>query len=150
MASSALFSHLVITNFGVPVRKLTTQREKLTIYAFSWLFCANILTGNLGLRWVPVSLVQCVRSTIPGITMGLSMLVLGRKYSPRHYAAVGLVVLGVLTATYTTIDFHPLGFAFTVTVCFLSSLKSVVTNKFLVSAGLKVCVPFPLSTSTSS
>jgi drug/metabolite transporter (DMT)-like permease len=137
MASSSAFSHAVVGAFAVPVRELRTTRERVTVVLFSVLFCLNILTGNIGLRFVPVSLVQCVRSTIPGITMALSMLVLGRRYSRNHFVAVALVVAGVLLATYSTLDFHPVGFAFTVTVCFLSSLKSVVTNKFLVSAGLR-------------
>eukprot|EP00727_Mastigamoeba_balamuthi_P007904 m51a1_g3734 hypothetical protein (362) ;mRNA; r:35048-36315 len=137
MSCSAICAHAVIERFQVPVRKLATRAEWVRIVLFSLLFCSNILTGNIGLRFVPVSLVQCVRSTIPGITMALSIAILGKRYTTSHVMAVVLVVIGVATATYTTLDFHVVGFMFTVAVCFLSSLKSVFTSRFLVGAGLR-------------
>lgn len=143
MVSSSVFSRLTIKASKTPVRVLKGRQEHITMFLFSLLFCSNILSGNIGLRYVPVSLVQCVRSTIPGVTMFLSMFILDKKYTIKHYTTVFLVVVGVLIATATTVEFHPVGFAFTVLVCFLSSLKSVMTNKFLVSKGLKLH-PFDL------
>lgn len=143
MISSSIFSRITIKVSKTPVRVLKDRKEHITMFLFSILFCSNILSGNIGLRYVPVSLVQCVRSTIPGVTMFLSLLILDKKYSINHYLTVFLVVIGVLIATATTVEFHPTGFLFTVLVCFLSSLKSVMTNKFLVSKGLKLH-PFDL------
>ncbi|KAH3766336.1 Phosphate/phosphoenolpyruvate translocator protein [Pelomyxa schiedti] len=143
MLFTSIGSSLVMRNFHVPRCPLKTKGEYLAIFLMSVLFCSNILTGNIGLRYVPVSLVQCVRSTIPGITMFLSVVFLAKQYSWKHYLSVLLVMVGVATATYTTIEFHAVGFAFVVTVCLLSSLKSVMTNKLLVQKGLRLH-PFDL------
>lgn len=143
MISSSVFSRITIKVSKTPVRVLKDRREHITMFLFSLLFCSNILSGNIGLRYVPVSLVQCVRSTIPGVTMLLSFFILEKRYTINHILTVFLVVIGVLIATATTVEFHPIGFAFTILVCFLSSLKSVMTNKFLVSKGLKLH-PFDL------
>lgn len=48
-----------------------------------------------------------------------------------------MVIIGVGTASISEINFKLLGFMFVVIVCFLSSLKSVMTNKFLVQKGMR-------------
>ena len=107
-------------------------REQIPVALFSVLFCANIVVGNSALRYVPVSLVQVVRSVIPGVTMGLSMVILGKTYSRAYFLVVALIMGGVALASLGEVEFHMLGFLLTVLVCFLSSTKSVVSQKFLV------------------
>eukprot|EP01105_Mastigella_eilhardi_P025019 TRINITY_DN6656_c0_g1_i1.p1 TRINITY_DN6656_c0_g1~~TRINITY_DN6656_c0_g1_i1.p1 ORF type:complete len:371 (-),score=120.54 TRINITY_DN6656_c0_g1_i1:70-1182(-) len=137
MIVTALCSTFTMRVFNIPARPLNGPREYMTMLLMSILFFSNILTGNVGLRFVPVSLVQCVRSTTPGITMALSMVILGKRYSRMHFVSVALVVLGVATATYTTVEFHLVGFLFVVAVCFLSSLKSVMTSLFLTQKDMR-------------
>lgn len=110
------------------------KKDQVSLMAFSVLFCANIMTGNLALNFVSVSLVQVVRSTIPGITMFLSMIILGKQYDRTYYYTISMVVFGVAIASLGEVEFHAIGFVWTVTVCFLSSLKSVMTAKFLVGS----------------
>lgn len=69
MLFTAGCSTFVMNKFPVPRRAITGKREMITIALMGLLFCSNIITGNVGLSMVSVSLVQCVRSTIPGITM---------------------------------------------------------------------------------
>jgi uncharacterized membrane protein len=99
---------------------------------FSLLFSSNIVVGNSALKYVPVSLVQVVRSVIPGLTLVLSMLVLGKRYASTYYWTILLIIVGVALASIGELEFHFVGFLLTVLVCFLSSLKSVVSQKFLV------------------
>jgi len=131
MIFSSLCSHFTIKYMGVK-QQVLLPKDQVNVILFSVLFCANILVGNLCLKYVSVSLVQVVRSVIPGITLILSMVILHKSYARVYFYTVGLVVVGVALASYGEVDFHFMGFCFTVLVCFLSSLKSVLSSKFLV------------------
>jgi len=131
MIFSCIGSTLVLKTGNYATQQLTL-REQVPVILFSVLFCANIVVGNLALKFVAVSLVQVVRSIIPGVTMALSMLLLGRTYERAYYWVVALIVFGVALASAGEVEFHVFGFVATVLVCFLSSTKSVMAQKFLV------------------
>jgi drug/metabolite transporter (DMT)-like permease len=131
MVCSALGSEIVLRTGAYDMAPLS-MAEQLQLFLFSLLFSANIVVGNSALKYVPVSLVQVVRSVIPGLTLMLSMFVLGKKYSSSYYWTILLIVIGVALASAGEVEFHFVGFLLTVLVCFLSSLKSVVSQKFLV------------------
>jgi drug/metabolite transporter (DMT)-like permease len=124
-------SYLMLLNRQFDYQKLTVQ-EQIPVALFSVLFCANIVVGNAALRYVAVSLVQVVRSIIPGLTLILSMVVLGKSFESIYYGVVTLIVVGVALASYGEVEFHVFGFLLTLLVCFLSSLKSVTSQRFLV------------------
>jgi drug/metabolite transporter (DMT)-like permease len=131
MVCSSVGSYFVMRASGIRMQSLSGA-ENIPIVLFSVLFTANIVVGNSALRWVNVSLVQVVRSLIPGITMVLSTRLLGKSYTRQYYYIIGLVCFGVTIASLGEVEFNALGFSLTLLVCFLSSLKSVMTNKFLV------------------
>lgn len=131
MICSAIGSYIILRGSGIEMQKLSFK-EQLPVMLFSILFCANIVVGNTSLRFVNVSLVQVVRSIIPGITMALSIVILHKHYARAYYYIIALVMVGVALASYGELEFHMLGFLLTLLVCFLSSLKSVMSAKFLV------------------
>lgn len=131
MVCSAIGSEVVLRTGAYETKQLSTN-EHIQMLLFSLLFSSNIVVGNSALKYVPVSLVQVVRSVIPGLTLVLSMLVLGKSYSSNYYWTILLIILGVALASIGELEFHFVGFLLTVLVCFLSSLKSVVSQKFLV------------------
>lgn len=131
MLFSAILSKGTTKYMAIPT-KVLSQKDEISVALFSVLFCANIMVGNLCLQYVSVSLVQVVRSVIPGITLILSMFFLGKRYDKVYFYTIGLVVLGVGMASYGEVNFSTKGFIFTILVCFLSSLKSVLSSKFLV------------------
>eukprot|EP00002_Diphylleia_rotans_P022651 TRINITY_DN443_c0_g2_i2.p1 TRINITY_DN443_c0_g2~~TRINITY_DN443_c0_g2_i2.p1 ORF type:complete len:416 (-),score=96.21 TRINITY_DN443_c0_g2_i2:604-1851(-) len=108
------------------------RRDTTTLILFSVLFCSNIIVGNSSLRYVSVSLVQIIRSTIPAITIVLSMILLGKVYKREHFLSLCPIIAGVCMASLGEIEFHFYGFLLTILVCLLSSLKTVVSNMFLV------------------
>ncbi len=130
MICSAIGSYITMKIGGYPVKELS-PKQRLNVGLFSILFCSNILVGNTSLRFVTVSLTQVVRCIIPGLTMFLSMMILGKSYSREYLASVIFVMMGVGLASYGEVDFHVVGFLLTIFVCFLSSLKSVLSNMFL-------------------
>jgi drug/metabolite transporter (DMT)-like permease len=133
MAVTCVFSYITVRKSKLITAPIQRPQKK-NLLLFSVLFMFNILTGNFGLKYVSVSLVQVVRSTIPGITIALSILILGKHYSLKHYLSIFLVVVGVVLASLGEVEFHTIGFIAVVLVCFLSALKSVLSNKFLVGA----------------
>jgi drug/metabolite transporter (DMT)-like permease len=133
MIFSALCSMITLKTQGINQQQFQ-RKDQISIMLFSVLFCANIMVGNLCLNYVSVSLVQVVRSTIPGITLFLSMIILSKTYERVYFYTIGLVVFGVGLASYGEVEFHYVGFLWTIVVCFLSSLKSVMSAKFLVGS----------------
>lgn len=131
MLCSAIGSEIVLRAGAYDMAPLSVG-EQVQLLFFSLLFSSNIIVGNSALKYVPVSLVQVVRSVIPGLTLVLSMLVLGKSYASSYYWTILVIVLGVALASAGEVEFHLVGFLLTVLVCFLSSLKSVVSQKFLV------------------
>eukprot|EP01091_Cochliopodium_minus_P016010 TRINITY_DN5863_c0_g1_i1.p1 TRINITY_DN5863_c0_g1~~TRINITY_DN5863_c0_g1_i1.p1 ORF type:complete len:342 (-),score=18.37 TRINITY_DN5863_c0_g1_i1:96-1121(-) len=103
----------------------------IKIFLFSVLFCANILFGNYSLFLVHVSLVQITRSTIPGITMILSIFILHKRYSINYIQGIVLVVIGVGISSYGGTEVTAVGLIITLLVCFLSSLKGVASSALL-------------------
>lgn len=132
MGVTCIFSYWTVRKLNLPITIQKDQKKNLIL--FSILFMSNILTGNFGLRYVSVSLVQVVRSTIPGITIALSIILLNKRYSLKHYLAIFLIVVGVILASLGEVEFHLTGFVSVVLVCFLSALKSVLSNKFLIGS----------------
>eukprot|EP01120_Amphizonella_sp_Union-15-10_P001334 TRINITY_DN113_c0_g2_i1.p1 TRINITY_DN113_c0_g2~~TRINITY_DN113_c0_g2_i1.p1 ORF type:complete len:339 (-),score=46.89 TRINITY_DN113_c0_g2_i1:29-1045(-) len=120
------------TYFGFPRKSLDIDGH-YRVFFFAVLFCANVMLGNVALHFLSVSLVQVVRSTIPGIAMLLSFILLGKGYNKYYLYSVSMVVVGVGLASFgeDKSQFNILGFTLTVLVCFLSALKSVLSQKFL-------------------
>jgi len=99
MICTCLLSRIYIWYGEVPTRQLNTNQQ-LSVAAFSLLFCMNIALGNVGIFFTSVATSQVIRATTPGITMALSFLLLGKRYTFRHMYAILFVATGVSTAAY--------------------------------------------------
>eukprot|EP01087_Luapelamoeba_hula_P010623 TRINITY_DN2818_c2_g1_i2.p1 TRINITY_DN2818_c2_g1~~TRINITY_DN2818_c2_g1_i2.p1 ORF type:complete len:339 (-),score=39.30 TRINITY_DN2818_c2_g1_i2:3-1019(-) len=118
-----------------PENKDAMKGEGATrIYLFSILFTLNIVMGNLGIQEVSVALGQVIRALIPGITMGLSYVLLGQK--PTMWLGLSLVpiCLGIVFTVQGDVEVTMLGLFYTIFGSFLSALKVVLCNKFLVGS----------------
>jgi len=131
MISSAVLSIATIYYYGFPVAKMSTAGH-IRIVLFSILFAANIVVGNTGLKFVSVSLVQVVRSVIPAITIALSVIFLGSSFPVPMWLSLIPIVIGAALAAYGEIELDMFGLFLILLVCFLSSFKTVLSNKFLV------------------
>ncbi|KAJ3430291.1 solute carrier family 35 member e4 [Anaeramoeba flamelloides] len=108
-----------------------TKNKKLHFFLMSFLFSANIYLGNLSIQYCSVSLIQIIRSMIPGITAILTRVMLNKRYSARLYVSVVIVIIGVAIATYGEINGSKFGIFITFLACFVSSLKSIMCSVFL-------------------
>jgi drug/metabolite transporter (DMT)-like permease len=95
------------------------------ILNLSLLFSMNIIFGNSALRYCSVAFVQVVRAIIPMLTMLLSVVFLHQKFSPFHYLSCFVVCVGVAFSCFGEINLTGFGLFTTLTVCVLSSMKSV-------------------------
>jgi len=116
-----------------PRAKLDRDGDR-TMFLFSSLFCSNIVFGNFSLQYGSISLVQVIRATIPGITMILSMIVLGKKYSKILMLTVIPICVGMMLTVKGEVKLNFLGLVFSLIGSFLSALKVVLCNKFLVGS----------------
>lgn len=62
---TAILSYATSVLLGIPGKKLKSM-DHLYVFLFSVLFTMNIMVGNLAVNFATVSLVQVVRSIIPG------------------------------------------------------------------------------------
>ena len=130
MVATALLTRVQMWLTKVPLARLT-WRESIYALGFSTIFCANIVVGNSSIRHASVALVQVVRAIIPGITMCLSVPLLGARFTAEHVAAVLVVAVGVALAAYGDIECTTLGLTLTVVGCLLASLKGITAKAFL-------------------
>jgi len=65
MFFTAVLSWLLLKIYKVQ-RKSTSWKQWGALVAFSTLFSANIVVGNLAIQKTSLGLVQIIRSTIPG------------------------------------------------------------------------------------
>ena len=58
------------------------------------------MVGNIGIHYTSVAMSQVIRASIPGVTMALSFLILGKSYTQNHLLTIFIVIAGVILATY--------------------------------------------------
>mmetsp|Transcript_19254 Transcript_19254/g.27803 ORF Transcript_19254/g.27803 Transcript_19254/m.27803 type:complete len:350 (-) Transcript_19254:57-1106(-) len=127
MAVNTLGAHIYAYNSTLNLKKLEWKHQKI-IFAFSFLFAANIAVGNQSLRFVSVNFNQVMRSLVPMVVMGMSYFVLKVRYSPRRVFSVVPVVVGVAMACLGEMRYNSVGFLVTVLCVILAALKAVVSG----------------------
>ena len=134
MFFTALLSHIYVSNFKIEKTKLDNNNTVMKLILFSTLSCANIAVGNMSVYLVNISLNQITRSTIPAITLVMSIFILKKSYSFDYLYSIVLLVSGVALASYGDTSLTSDGLFFNVLVCFLSALKSVTSSQILVGS----------------
>lgn len=137
MICNSLGAFLYINVYkGIERKPLKPGQQSLMVY-FSMIFVSNIITGNWSLGLVSITFNQVMRALVPGVVVGLSMLILGKTYSTQRKASLLPVAYGVyLTCTGdNTSTFF--GVLITLTAVIFAGLKAVLSNKFL-SGDLKL------------
>lgn len=132
LGMSLVWSTLLLVAKREPLAR--RWREALSnwrLLGFSVLFWINIFLSNVALEYVTVSLLQVMRATIPAITLVLSWLLLGKRYSVSKVLAVICVCIGVCLATYGKLKGHVFGVVVGFASCLVSSGKSVVAAVLL-------------------
>jgi len=101
------------------------------ILPLATLFCANIVLGNVSLRWVPVSFMQTIKSSVPAFTVLLQVLFFKKSFSWDTYLALVPVVGGVGIASWAEVNFVKVGFYAALVASVITALMAIVSGVLL-------------------
>lgn len=127
------------------------------IFPMSFVFCINIVLGNVSLRYIPVSFMQTIKSFTPATTGQINTLILcsqcaglkqpfdaekfgtvilqwmvWRKYFDwRIWASLVPIVGGILLTSVTELSFNVFGFCAALFGCLATSTKTILAESLL-------------------
>ncbi|KAG8662998.1 hypothetical protein MANES_01G165601v8 [Manihot esculenta] len=139
MMSCSLLSYIAITWLKVvPLQTMRSRVQFLKIYALGIIFCLSVVTGNISLRYLPVSFNQAIGATTPFFTAVFAYLMTLKRESWVTYVTLIPVVTGVVIASGGEPSFHLFGFIVCVGATAARALKSVLQGILLSSEGEKL------------
>ncbi|XP_076906904.1 putative sugar phosphate/phosphate translocator At3g11320 [Bidens hawaiensis] len=139
MTACALLSYVAIAWLKVvPMQTVRSRVQVLKIGALSLIFCGSVVSGNVSLRYLPVSFNQAVGATTPFFTAVFAYLMTVKKEAWVTYVTLVPVVTGVIIASGARPSFHLFGFIMCVGATAARALKTVVQGILLSSEGEKL------------
>ncbi|CAG7903352.1 unnamed protein product [Brassica rapa] len=102
------------------------------IFPMSFVFCINIVLGNVSLRYIPVSFMQTIKSFTPATTAVVLQWLVWRKYFEwRIWASLVPIVGGILLTSVTELSFNMFGFCAALFGCLATSTKTILAESLL-------------------
>ncbi|KAM0904628.1 hypothetical protein ACQ4PT_017891 [Festuca glaucescens] len=101
------------------------------IFPMSFVFCMNIVLGNVSLRYIPVSFMQTIKSFTPATTVILQWLVWSKHFEWRIWASLVPIVGGILLTSMTELSFNMFGFCAAMVGCLATSTKTILAESLL-------------------
>ncbi|KAJ6831071.1 putative sugar phosphate/phosphate translocator [Iris pallida] len=139
MSACSLFSYVAIAWLRVvPMQAVRSRLQLLKISALGLVFCASVVSGNVSLRYLPVSFNQAVGATTPFFTAVFAYLITVRREAWITYLTLVPVVTGVVIASGGEPSFHLFGFIMCIGATAARALKSVLQGILLSSEGEKL------------
>ncbi|KAL6980640.1 hypothetical protein U1Q18_022278 [Sarracenia purpurea var. burkii] len=100
MAACSLLSYVAIAWMKmVPMQTIQSCSQFLKISALSLVSCASVVSGNISLRYLPVSFNQAIGATTPFFTAVFAFVVTSERESWLTYATLVPVITGVIIAS---------------------------------------------------
>jgi solute carrier family 35, member E3 len=122
------FTKLVDTEWS----NLPKEVYRRSVLPVASIMCIEVVFNNMGLRYIPVSFVQTLRSLTPLCAALCARLVLKKKLSSRASLSLVPITIGVSLSTYEELSFHMGGFCVTILSCFLTAGKLALTSELMV------------------
>lgn len=139
MTACALLSYIGIAWLKmVPMQTIRSRVQFMKISALSAIFCASVVSGNVSLRYLPVSFNQAIGATTPFFTAVFAYLMTLKKEAWLVYLTLVPVVTGVVIASGGEPSFHLFGFIMCIGATAARALKTVVQGILLSSEGEKL------------
>ncbi|KAH7656852.1 UAA transporter protein [Dioscorea alata] len=139
MTACSLLSYVAIAWLRVvPMQAVRSRIQLLKISALSLVFCGSVVTGNVSLRYLPVSFNQAVGATTPFFTAVFAYLMTVKREAWLTYVTLIPVVTGVVIASGGEPSFHLFGFLMCIGATAARALKSVLQGILLSSEGEKL------------
>ncbi|XP_022856621.1 GDP-mannose transporter GONST5 isoform X2 [Olea europaea var. sylvestris] len=101
------------------------------IFPMSFVFCINIVLGNVSLRYIPVSFMQTIKSFTPATTVILQWLVWRKYFDWQIWASLVPIVGGILLTSITELSFNIFGFCAALFGCLATSTKTILAESLL-------------------
>ena len=106
MTACSLLSYIAITWLKiVPMQTIRSRVQFAKIAALSAIFCTSVVSGNVSLRYLPVSFNQAVGATTPFFTAVFAYLMTFKREGWLTYITLIPVVTGVIIASGVRILF---------------------------------------------
>lgn len=100
MTACSLLSYIAIAWMKmVPMQTIRSRVQFLKISALSAIFCASVVSGNISLRYLPVSFNQAIGATTPFFTAVFAYLITFKREAWLTYVTLIPVVTGVIIAS---------------------------------------------------
>ncbi|XAR65890.1 hypothetical protein NMG60_11011884 [Bertholletia excelsa] len=139
MTACSLLSYIAIAWMKVvPLQTIRSRVQFLKISALSLVFCTSVVSGNISLRYLPVSFNQAIGATTPFFTAVFAYLMTLKREAWLTYVTLIPVVTGVIIASGGEPSFHLFGFIMCVGATAARALKSVLQGILLSSEGEKL------------
>ncbi|KAK6135810.1 hypothetical protein DH2020_030418 [Rehmannia glutinosa] len=127
MTACSLLSYIAIAWMKVvPMQTIRSRVQFMKISALSLIFCTSVVSGNISLKYLPVSFNQAIGATTPFFTAVFAYLMTLKREAWLTYVTLVPVVTGVIIASGGEPSFHLFGFIMCVGATAARALKSVV------------------------
>ncbi|WVZ87816.1 hypothetical protein U9M48_034393 [Paspalum notatum var. saurae] len=114
-----------------PLIEVQPEDRWKRIFPMSFVFCINIVLGNVSLRYIPVSFMQTIKSFTPATTVILQWLVWSKHFEWRIWASLVPIVGGILLTSVTELSFNIFGFCAAMVGCLATSTKTILAESLL-------------------
>lgn len=139
MTACSLLSYAAIAWMKiVPMQAVRSRLQFVKIAALSFVFCGSVVSGNISLRYLPVSFNQAVGATTPFFTAVFAYIITVKREAWITYVTLIPVVTGVIIASGGEPSFHLFGFIMCIGATAARALKSVLQGILLSSEGEKL------------
>ncbi|XP_027332221.1 UDP-galactose transporter 1 [Abrus precatorius] len=129
---SAIGGYVVIKVLKLkPLIHVDPEDRWRRIFPMSFVFCINIVLGNVSLRYIPVSFMQTIKSFTPATTVVLQWLVWRKYFDWRIWASLVPIVGGILLTSVTELSFNVFGFCAALFGCLATSTKTILAESLL-------------------
>lgn len=129
---SAIGAYLAIKVFKMkPLIVVDPEDRWRRIFPMSFVFCINIVLGNVSLRYIPVSFMQTIKSFTPATTVFLQWLVWRKYFDWRIWTSLIPIVGGILLTSVTELSFNAFGFCAALFGCLATSTKTILAESLL-------------------
>ncbi|KAK1437128.1 hypothetical protein QVD17_02913 [Tagetes erecta] len=139
MTACSLLSYIgIVWMKMVPLQTVRSRAQFMKISVLSLVFCASVVSGNVSLRYLPVSFTQAVGATTPFFTAVFAYVMTVKREAWLTYLTLVPVVTGVVIASGGEPSFHLFGFIMCIGATAARALKSVLQGILLSSEGEKL------------
>lgn len=129
---SAIGAYIAIKLLKIkPLIEVDPEDRWKRIFPMSFVFCINIVLGNVSLRYIPVSFMQTIKSFTPATTVILQWLIWRKYFEWRIWTSLIPIVGGILLTSVTELSFNLAGFCAAMFGCLATSTKTILAESLL-------------------